>query len=263
MIYIAGLSIFIAVLIMRDGINLYHTSRSSEITLLRGREWTEGIRPEENFWDAWLGSNGGQHAVDFKTRTQPMREIRQDFIDYFPKDSLTVRILDCGAGPLTVLGNQARGYDVEIIPADPLAPIYDKLLKRHGLTPYPRTQYCPIEMIDRCFAQDYFDISHIQNALDHSENPLLGIINMLMVTRPGGLVYLWHERNEAENEKYVGFHQWNFDVDEQGSFIIKDARNNRTNVNDAIAQYAQSIKNKVIDNGLYVYVETWIIKRDG
>jgi len=51
-----------------------------------------------------------------------------------------------------------------------------------------------------------------RNALDHSFDPVRGIEEMLLVLKIGGRVNLIHYANEAEEGKYVGFHQWNFDV---------------------------------------------------
>ena len=43
---------------------------------------------------------------------------------------------------------------------------------------------------------------------------------MLAITRAGGFVALGHETNEAVRERYVGFHQWNFERDPAGAFLI-------------------------------------------
>jgi hypothetical protein len=40
------------------------------------------------------------------------------------------------------------------------------------------------------------------------------------VAKPGARVRLNHAENEAENENYTGFHQWNFTV-EDGEFFIR------------------------------------------
>jgi len=53
----------------------------------------------------------------------------------------------------------------------------------------------------------------MRNALDHAVDPLLGIRQMLEVTRPGGWVLLRHARNEGVPGQFrVGLHQWAFDV---------------------------------------------------
>jgi hypothetical protein len=43
---------------------------------------------------------------------------------------------------------------------------------------------------------------------------------MLALTRPGGFVALGHETDEAVREGYVGCHQWNFERDGAGRFVI-------------------------------------------
>jgi len=57
------------------------------------------------------------------------------------------------------------------------------------------------------------------NALDHSRDPLQCVRQMFAVTRPGGWVFLWHYRNEAEEEGYAGLHQWNLD-ESAGDMIL-------------------------------------------
>jgi hypothetical protein len=42
---------------------------------------------------------------------------------------------------------------------------------------------------------------------------------MVAVVRPGGTVLLRHKRNEGEQARYGGLHQWNFDVVD-GSLVV-------------------------------------------
>jgi SAM-dependent methyltransferase len=69
------------------------------------------------------------------------------------------------------------------------------------------------------FPTERFDLVHCRNALDHAADPLLGIRQMLAVTRLGGAVALDHFPNEGEREGYSGFHQWNLDL-RDGRFVL-------------------------------------------
>lgn len=76
----------------------------------------------------------------------------------------------------------------------------------------------------------------IQNALDHSSTPVKGIIESLISLREGGILYLNHHPNEAEMEKYKGFHQYNVD-ERNGELYIwnKDYCINVTKLLDGFA----------------------------
>ena len=75
------------------------------------------------------------------------------------------------------------------------------------------------------------------NALDHSYDPLRGIQQMLEVVKPGHHVLLLHRVNEAENQNYKAFHQWNLCA-EEGRFIIWN-RQTRLCVNEALGETAE------------------------
>ena len=117
-----------------------------------------------------------------------------------------------GAGPLTALGFRYPGKTLTIVPVDPLADEYDRLLRDAGLDPPIRTIRVAGEALLEHFGSRRFDIAYASNALDHSADPFTIISNMVAVVRPGGIVLLRHKRNEGESARYGGLHQWNFDV---------------------------------------------------
>jgi SAM-dependent methyltransferase len=93
---------------------------------------------------------------------------------------------------------------------DTLGDEYQKLLKKYGVVPLVPTQQLDAEKLSERFAPDTFDIAHARNCLDHSYDPVLAIEQMLLVTKPGGVVALVHSHNEGAVELYRGLHQWNF-----------------------------------------------------
>ena len=82
-----------------------------------------------------------------------------------------------------------------------------------------RTTQAFAEHLSAYFPAHYFDVTHARNALDHAVNPLRALMEMLEVTRRGGIIFTDHSRNEASREGWTGFHQWNFDV-RNGDFVI-------------------------------------------
>lgn len=86
----------------------------------------------------------------------------------------------------------------------------------------------------------------IQNALDHSSAPVKGIIESLISLREGGILYLNHHPNEAEMEKYKGFHQYN--VDERNGKLYIWNKAHHVNVTELLDSFA-SVETERMDNG--------------
>jgi SAM-dependent methyltransferase len=181
------------------------------------RLWWHGRKRNEiEFWAGWLTGAPGteQWTADRLERMNPETEIRDPVVcnelDRLPGGQ--VSILDVGAGPLTWLGYRYPGKTLTIVPVDPLADDYDRLLRETRLEPPVRTIGVAGEALLEHFAPASFDIAYATNALDHSADPLTIISNMVEVVRPGGAVILRHKRNEGASARYSGLHAWNFDV---------------------------------------------------
>ena len=165
-------------------------------------------------------------------------------------------MLDHGAGPFTNLGTQftcpdsslAKQVDAQVIAVDPLAPLYNGVLNEFKIYRTLRTAYCPSEILTTCIGENVVDFSIIINALDHSVNPLEGFKQALRVTRVGGISCIYSVKNEAEHQGATGFHQWNFDVDIKGHWIIKgtgEYATKQVDVTRSVSHFA-----KQIDTGL-------------
>jgi SAM-dependent methyltransferase len=126
---------------------------------------------------------------------------------------------------------------VIITAVDPLAHQYESLFAELNMTPPVRTQSGAVESLTERFPADYFDLVNVQNALDHSYDPLVGIRQMLQVVKSGCYVLLLHTVNEAESMSYAGFHQWNFCAD-NGDFVIWN-REIRLCVNEVLGDEAK------------------------
>jgi len=183
--------------------------------------WSDGIASELDFWDRWLSTKGLQWPEDYKRRLDPNTPVQpwyEKILDEIPADP--VRVLDVGAGPLTILGRIHPRKKVLLEATDALAREYDVLLRKHGVIPPLPTTCAEAEKLTNHFAPGMFDFVHASNCIDHCAEPFLAICQMLAVARIGATVLLSHEENEAEHERYTGFHQWNFTV-ENGNFIIR------------------------------------------
>lgn len=128
-----------------------------------------------------------------------------------PSEENVLRVLDVGCGPLTVLGKRSGSIRLAVTGVDPLADQYRSMLGEIGITPPFELRRGFGEEVNRYFEHNYFDFVYSRNALDHSQNPKAAIRAMLQVARPGTVVWVNVNRNEAINASYSGLHSWNFD----------------------------------------------------
>ncbi len=180
--------------------------------------WLDGIDYEINFWSEWMKTGGGQWASDFTGRQNPERPVDPVLFDGMDT-SQTQKVLDVGAGPATFFGYRLNGKPIELSACDPLAPQYDAMAKKHGVTWPVVTASGFAEDLSAFYPRNTFDMVVCRNALDHSFDPIRGMEEMLLVLKNGGRVNLIHYANEAEEGNYVGFHQWNFDVVEDRPIV--------------------------------------------
>lgn len=120
------------------------------------------------------------------------------------------KILDVGAGPVTVLGKVLQGTELNITAIDPLAKEYQQLFESNNIKPAVETVYGEAENLLAYFLPASFSFVYSRNALDHSYNPLNSIQKMIRVCCPGGFVVIENVINAGLNENYKGLHQWNF-----------------------------------------------------
>ncbi len=176
------------------------------------QSWRLGLADEEEFWEGVI-SAGGKNPEVFQFKLDPESQLQPRIAAVLP-DCDPVRILDVGAGPLTVLGKHTPNRTLEITATDALADRFDEMLDKKGLVPPVRTIKAETETLDAMFAESSFDVTHAANTLDHHRDPIKAIDQMVRVTRPGGVVILSHLENEAEKAHYNGLHQWNFSLDD-------------------------------------------------
>jgi len=232
---------------------------------LKKAEWEAGIDYERTFWRRFMKEKGAEWGKEYERRVKPS-PLQDDILKLIKDPGPLTRILDAGAGPLTALGNQLpqkseeNGKEeeiatVELIPTDPLARVYDEILAEVNIRPPVRTLGVAVEELSQHFPEDYFDLTHMQNALDHSKDPLHGIKEMLVVTKPGCVVNLIHYRNEGEREDYIGFHQWNLDAVD-GKFIISRP-DKRIDVAEALSDSVSRIEAYITPDATSVAVHIW------
>ena len=164
--------------------------------------WTKALSDESAFWQAWFETKGGQWPDDYAKRVDPELPLQPELRELLeaPEGS-TVRVLDVGAGPLTMLGKVWPGRIVDLVAVDPLARQYDEIMEKVGVTPLVRTQAADGEKLSDVFPAASFDLVHARNCLDHSYDPVLCLKQMFALVKPGGHVVTTHFNNEAGKRK--------------------------------------------------------------
>jgi SAM-dependent methyltransferase len=203
------------------------------------RRWLDGTFSEVEFWDVWMRSRGARWPEEFRERLRDDSPFDVQAAALLPSEPAGIRVLDVGSGPLCGTGLILHNRKLDITATDPLAFAYQEMYCRYSIEPPVRTTLAFAEDLSVFFPANTFDLVTCKNALDHSLDPVRGLTQMLEVAKPNGFVLLQHQRNEALNEDYSGLHQWNFDVDDAGDFVIAN-RETRVNVSKEFAEFADT-----------------------
>jgi SAM-dependent methyltransferase len=180
-----------------------------------------GLSDELSFWTEWVKTKSSAWPGDYETRLDPDTRLSPEycaFIDHLPQEE--IKILDVGAGPLTILGKKHPSKRLMIWAVDVLAERYDELLARYEVRPVVRTTFADAEKLTEKFAENSFDLVTARNCLDHAVDPVEAIRQILLVTKRGCFAVLDHAENEGETQGYQGLHQWNFMV-RDGDLIVR------------------------------------------
>ena len=158
-----------------------------------------GVAEEFKFWQGFVQTERfqTQWAGDFPN--PELNPVVRSFIE----SKLPARVLDVGSGVVSILRGTVPSVD--LVAVDPLGSLYQCLFdySARGITP-PVT--CPGEELSSWFPS--FDVVHMSNALDHTQDPLRVFDELLEVTRPGGYLIIQGFVDEAKHTGKLGFHQW-------------------------------------------------------
>lgn len=141
-----------------------------------------------------------------------------DYLLPFIGDKKDVKIADVGCGPFRRTGQLVDGVNIEVYQIDQ----YDHA---EFWAKYDTKPLFPIEvqnMENLTYPDNFFDIVHCVNALDHTPNAETALKQLIRVCKPGGWVYIdcaliqWTTRGHR--------HFW--DAEEDGSMTSKDSHFN-------------------------------------
>ena len=113
-------------------------------------------------------------------------------------------VLDLGSGAVSMLHGSVKNLTA----ADPLGGLYRLVFpyKRFNLTSPVAVRG---EELKSHFKNARFDVIHISNALDHTQNPKRVVNNCLDLLKPGGTFIVCGFIDEGIKQNYTGMHQWN------------------------------------------------------
>lgn len=193
--------------------------------------WLNGITNEIEFWDDYFETEGSEWKDGYKK----MVEYERPFTLEQYIDSERTVFLDVGSGPLSSCGSRTEKTKIEFYAVDPLAAAYRVIKKNYKIRTKIQPEFGMVEKLYEKYPKNTFDIVHMRNALDHSFNPIMGLLQMIYVCKIGGKIILCHRDNEAEYEKYTGIHQWNLLVQNDKFFIWRDHK--RFDISNLFGEY--------------------------
>lgn len=189
---------------------------------------------EHSYW-LWLQKNslwnhGKKKTLGFYEKKLPWKAAAFNKKLHLPKyfkdligNKKEVNIAEIGSGMFCTIGSVWDGVKINMYASDILADDYNEILKKHKVKPL-----IPVKkenMEDLSYPDNFFDIVHCVNALDHTVDAIKALKEMYRVTKPGGYVYLRHFPNVAESEGYYGMHTWNIDLTKNKDCIIWNKEN--------------------------------------
>lgn len=225
--------------------------------------WLNGLKDEMLFWDNYMKNEGGEYFYDYKNRVESKRIFALE--DDVPEEKIgkSYKFIDIGSGPFSNVGSITDKVHLDALYVDPLAYIYNMLKNRYELNDAMELRMGFVELLEKDFEPDSFDMVHMSNSLDHSFSPIDGIYQLLNICRIGGKVVLRHAENEAVNADYQGLHQWNLSLhNKENSFIIW-RNGERYDICEIFSEYADIYlyPDEIEKEDQWVYNKVVLLKR--
>lgn len=177
------------------------------------KEWEENLSHEIAFWERWIETEGFSCKEEYKERTNPESKLQDFFLKYIDRTVEKNTILDVGSGPFTSVNKKCDFVEIEIYAIDPLADVYNEILKKYNIQPLVKVQKCDGERLTEKFAENTFDIAYSRNAIDHAYNPIKCIEEMIKVTKKNHYIIIQVFEREGSYERWQGLHKWDFFIE--------------------------------------------------
>ena len=140
-----------------------------------------------------------------------------------------IKLLEVGAGPVSLLSWGAEQCLFEMTAIDPLADAYARILADNHISyPVKPVSGSGEKLLD-IFAERSFDVVYSSNALDHAISPHQSLQNISRVVKEGGLVCLEGFCREGTNAGWEGLHQHDL-VPQNGQLLHFNRQGHCTNL---------------------------------
>jgi hypothetical protein len=191
------------------------------------KNWLTGIPYEIAYWESVYSNKKRLDSLFKWSKYNKEIELANFDVKQFLNNKLNPTVVDAGCGMSFSNGDKLDGKQLNVYYIDPLALFFNKIIDKRKLD-LPKITFGFIEYLST-FIPDKVSLIIVQNALDHSKNPIKGIWECLESLELGGVLYLRHFKNEAENENYRGFHQYNISLENDNMIIWN--KETKTNIN--------------------------------
>lgn len=217
-------------------------------------QWQSAFDNEVAFWRDYLQRKGADWPQCYQHQIDPeswLNETHQRLVQHIQDDP--IHILDVGSGPMTMVGKRHPSKRLVITATDVLADEYAALLNELGLKAPVPTVYADMTRLEDQFPPESFHLITATNCVDHCQDPLLAIEQMLRILKPGCYLCMNHSRNEGMKQQYSGFHQWDFDR-EKDRFVIRSRGGGTNDVAERLGPVAQVACEVDADDWIWVYI---------
>lgn len=131
----------------------------------------------------------------------------------FIGDKKEIRVADIASGPISKIGQYYEDVVVEVFPSD--SQNFDSFYKKYKFLPIYPIEYQNMEALT--YKDEFFDIVHCANALDHTKDAYKAVQEMIRVCKKGGYIYI----DCCLDQKDTGHkHYWN--AKEDGVMVNDD-----------------------------------------
>lgn len=215
--------------------------------------WSDSVDHEVSYWDRTIKKDVGAFQWRYR-RPKPANDLLPGLVELVGDDKVSILDVGCGPAPV-VIGNY--GKPVDITACDPLADRYNELLEQNGVNPSVQLTKCEGEALVDMFGEDGFDVVHIQNALDHSYQPVEVVQNMLRCAAPGGVVVIKTLIETGKFEHYHGLHQWDI-LPGASDFYIRHRDGATTAMRSVLGDQVALLLSGVHVSGVGANAQEWL-----
>lgn len=158
---------------------------------------------------AWMKT-----AIQKQTRRECFPERLLLHINKMKEEQVIPHVLDVGCGPLSPLAWGAETNLFDFVAVDPLADVYQWLLKLYRIDFPVKPIRCSAENLLDIFQPKSFDVVYSRNALDHVHDAHCCIANIRKVLKKSGRFYFDGITKEGSRQHWRGLHKHDFFISE-------------------------------------------------